>query len=323
MEFKRFSDAVIGETLTRPVLISNLSDAVSKNGKNFVKISFKDGSGDVNATLFDTDTASLAGRGIAKYIVADVTVSVNEYKGDKSFVVNSIAASTDPMISPEDFIKHAPLPTDQMYDEIIEMIKASSDDMDGTVTPLAELAIELREENKKQYITSSAAISVHHNFKGGLIYHSYRMVKSADKLCEVYVSLDKELLVCGAALHDIGKIWEYKTQALGDAEFTKAGVLFGHLYMGASLIKEHTKGKNYSPEKVQLLTHLILSHHGKQEYGAVSAPAIPEAFALHIIDDLDAKLYICENNYEMLSSGEMTEKKPFGLENRLYKPKYK
>ena len=124
---------------------------------------------------------------------------------------------------------------------------------------------------------------------------------------------------CGTSLHDIGKLWEYKTSVSGDAKYTPSGVLFGHLYLGASLIKKYTDGKNYNMEKVQLLIHMILSHHGTQEWGAVSCPSIPESFALHHIDNLDAKIYMCEDYYESMSPGEVTEKKPFGLDNRIYK----
>ena len=188
--------------------------------------------------------------------------------------------------------------------------------------PLME-ALKILEDNKEHYMSSSAAISIHHNIKGGLLYHSYRMVKAADALCKVYSILDRELLICGAALHDIGKIWEFNTSAAGSAETAKPGVLFGHLYMGAALIKDYTKGMDYSKEKVQMLIHLILSHHGTQEFGAVACPATPEAFALHNIDELDARIYMCEDHFEKLAPGEFTEKKPFGIDNRLYKANYR
>ena len=161
---------------------------------------------------------------------------------------------------------------------------------------------------------------MHHNLKGGLIYHSYRMVKAAETICEVYNNLDKELMVCGAALHDIGKIWEYDTDSTGNAEFTVSGVLFGHLYMGASLIKKNAEGQNYSPEKIKMLTHMILAHHGELEYGAVVSPAIAEAFALYMIDNLDAKMYVFDEQRELLGLGGLTEKRPFGMENRIYVP---
>ena len=112
------------------------------------------------------------------------------------------------------------------------------------------------------------------------------------------------------------------TSESGDAALTSRGVLFGHLYMGASLIKGFTAGHDYNKEKVQMLIHMILSHHGTQEWGAVACPAIPEALALHYIDNLDAKMYMFEEQYENLAEGEISEKKVFGLDNRVYKPKY-
>ena len=121
------------------------------------------------------------------------------------------------------------------------------------------------------------------------------------------------------------KIWEYSTSEAGDAAFTSSGVLFGHLYMGASLIKGFSHVKDTAPyhsEKVQLLIHLILAHHGTQEWGTVACPAIPEALVLHYIDNLDAKMYMFEEQYESMDAGELSDKKPFGLDNRVYKAKY-
>ena len=202
------------------------------------------------------------------------------------------------------------------------MVRSSAFTDENGHTPLAELTLSILNDLHDRYVTSSAAIAMHHNMRGGLLYHSYRMVKSADALCGVYDCLDRELLLCGTALHDIGKIWEYVTSETGSAEFSSEGVLFGHLYLGASLIKQYAVRFNCHPEKIKLLIHLILSHHGTQEFGAVSCPATAEAFALHFIDNLDARIYMCEDLSLPLEPGTFTDKKPFGLDNRIYKPKY-
>ncbi len=319
--YTKFSDAQIGDTIRRPVLISSISENIARNGKPFVKLTIKDGFSEQTATMFDTSASNLEEMGIKKESIVDIELSVSDYQGAKNFKVNEIKLTSDSSLSLNDFTKLPPVDLNVMFDEICELIEKSADLNLKENTPLSELALKIITENKDAYMTSSAAVSMHHNLRGGLLYHSYRMVKTADALCEVYTNLDKELLICGAALHDIGKLWEYKTSASGDAEFTASGVLFGHLYMGASLIKRYTKGGNYNMEKVQLLTHLILSHHGTQEWGAVVSPSIAEAFVLHYIDNIDAKMYMCEENYETLSPGEMTEKKPFGLENRIYRPR--
>lgn len=319
-KYIKFTDAEIGSTLSRPVLVSSVTENTAKNGKTFAKISMKDGFTEITATMFDISVSILEARGIMKDTVADAVLGVNEYQGAKNFLVNEISITKDPSLSVNDFIKVPPVDMNLMYNEIIEKLRAAADDYSGKYTPLAELAIKILEENKTSYMHSSAAVSMHHNIKGGLLYHSYRMVKSAEALCEVYSNLDRELMVCGAALHDIGKIWEYKTDASGDAEFTSSGVLFGHLYMGASLIKKNTEGQNYKGEKVKMLTHMILAHHGLQEYGAVSSPAIAEAFALYMIDNLDAKMYVYEEHKEIVPPGGLSEKRPFGMENRIYIP---
>ena len=321
MNYIKFTDVHPGDSFDRPVLVSSYSESIAKNGKTFLKFKIKDGYSDVMATMFDTNSAIMKANGIEQDTIADVKISVNEYQGTPSYIINDIQRSVDSTISINDFIKLPPIDINTMFNEIIDIVKNSNKTSDKTFDPISILTIKILEDYKEQYITSSAAISMHHNLRGGIIYHSYRMVKRADCLCNIYDSLDREILVCGAALHDIGKIWEYKTSISGEAEFTKSGVLFGHLYLGANLISKYVKTGNYNPERIRHLIHLILSHHGSQEYGAVVAPATAEAFTLHFIDNMDARIYACNDIQEGLDKGSITDKKPFGFENRIYNPK--
>lgn len=100
------------------------------------------------------------------------------------------------------------------------------------------------------------------------------------------------------------------------------GVLFGHPFCGALIVKCMSSRENYNSEEVRLLIHILLSHHGKGEYGAAVAPAIPEAFAVHHIDNMDAKIAQCEANYDEMDPGTITDRRPFALDNRLYMPNY-
>ena len=317
--YPKLTDAEIGSNLSRPLLLSAIEENTDRNGKAFVKVTLKDGFSDVTALMFATSAADLEARLIVPNTVVDADLAVSEYQGSKSYKVSNLAPAADTTLSVADFVKLPPVDLDTMYSEIISMLTsvAGSD-----ASPISDLAIRILTKYKDAYMTSSAAVSMHHNLRGGLLYHSYRMVKAADAICNVYTALDRELLMCGAAIHDIAKIWEYDTSESGDATFTSRGVLFGHLYMGASLIKSFTAGHDYNKEKVQMLIHMILSHHGTQEWGAVACPAIPEAMALHYIDNLDAKMYMFEEQYESLMEGEISDKKVFGLDNRVYKPKY-
>lgn len=320
-QYKSFNESQIGETLIRPVLVSAINESTARNGKPYVRLTLKDGESETVAAMFDTTAAALEEMGVIKDSVCDVELPVGEYQGAKNFKIGRISVCSDKGITAADFVRLPPVPLDKMYNEICEMLRSCADDCGGRYTPLSELVADMIGHYKEKYMTSSAAVNMHHNIRGGLLYHSYRMTRAADALCRVYSILDRELMICGTVLHDIGKLWEYNTTVAGDADFTSAGIMFGHIYLGASLIKKFTEGKNYNIEKVQMLTHMILSHHGTREWGAVVCPSTPEAFALHYIDNIDAKIYMCEDHFGQMEKGTITDKKPFGLDNRLYKSK--
>ena len=319
--FLKFSEAKIGDTFERPVFVAVINESIAKTGSTFVRMTLKDGFTEVVANMFATDKNTLAENGVKEGTVISAKINVSEFRGAKSFRVDTASPCTDERFPVSSFVKTPPLDADVMFDEIIAMLKSSENTYDGKYTPLCDLAVAILTHFKERFKTSSAAVSMHHNMKSGLIYHTYRMVKTADAVCGIYGDLDRELLLCATALHDIGKIHEYNTNEFGEAEFTSQGVLLGHLYMGASIIRNYSTKGNYNPEKVLLLIHMILSHHGTMEFGAVKPPAFAEAFVLFYIDNLDAKIGTCENHYEGLEPGEMTDKKPFGLDNRIYRPK--
>ncbi len=314
--YRSFSEIQQGETCERPVLLLSIANASTRYGDTYVKTTLRDGKSEIKANMFKTSAEKLAELGVVKSSVCDAVLTRTE----KGFNLDKLSPAKDISLTKNDFAKCAPLDLDMMYNEICELLKSAADDCGGSCKPLSELALSILEKEQKGYMFSSASLTMHHNMVGGLLYHSYRMVKAADALCTVYTELDRELLLCGAALHDIGKMWEYRTHDTGDSEYTANGVLFGHIYMGASLIKSYTEGEDYNMKKIHQLIHLILSHHGTREWGAVVCPATAEAFVLHYIDNIDAKVYMCNDNYENLKPGEFTERAPFGLDNRVFRP---
>ncbi|HEJ83234.1 MAG TPA: HD domain-containing protein, partial [Desulfobacteraceae bacterium] len=134
-----------------------------------------------------------------------------------------------------------------------------------------------------------AAKNFHHNYVGGLLEHTLSVCRMSLHAAEQYGDLDRDLLVTGSFLHDIGKIREFKYNRM--IEYTDEGRLLGHLVMGISMVDEKlAKIRQFPGEKALLLKHLILSHHGQYEFGSPKRPKFLEAFALHLIDDLDAKM---------------------------------
>lgn len=177
-------------------------------------------------------------------------------------------------------------------------------------------------ENFKKW---PAATRMHHAFSGGLAMHTLGVVKNAISFAEqLETYTDKELIVMGAILHDLGKLYEYTESG----ERTLEGDLFGHLYMGAKLVDEYFKSvptemiTEKMREQILLLQHIILSHHEKQEFGAVARPFIMEAYIVARADAADALFEEINEGLYNLNPGSSSIKAIPGTENRIYKSSY-
>jgi 3'-5' exoribonuclease len=164
-----------------------------------------------------------------------------------------------------------------------------------------------------------AARGLHHAWLGGLLEHVVSLLGLAERVAAHYPLLDRDLLVTGVLLHDIGKIYEL-TWAAG-FDYTVEGILLGHIQMGAELVeKQIATLPDFPPRLRTLVLHMILSHHGKLEFGSPKLPMTPEALALNFIDDFDAKMRAVESEFEKSlregrSADELTGK-VWSLDNR-------
>jgi 3'-5' exoribonuclease len=139
------------------------------------------------------------------------------------------------------------------------------------------------------YREAPAARQLHHAWIGGLLEHVVSLLRLGDRVASHYPLLDRDLLLTGVILHDIGKIRELSWDIGFD--YTVEGILLGHIQMGIELVEKAIAGLPQFPPRMRtLVMHLILSHHGKLEFGSPKLPMIPEALALNFIDDLDAKM---------------------------------
>lgn len=140
-----------------------------------------------------------------------------------------------------------------------------------------------------------AGVKAHHAYHGGLLEHIVTLMDVAGKICEVYAELDADLLLCGVFLHDLGKIRELSGET--GLQYTDEGQLLGHLIIGVEMLTEkiqQTSQRTNVPFPSELewrLKHMIVSHHGTYEFGSPKLPMTPEAVALHLIDNLDAKIF--------------------------------
>jgi 3'-5' exoribonuclease len=157
-----------------------------------------------------------------------------------------------------------------------------------------------------------AAKQLHHAWLGGLLEHVVSLLTLADRVAPHYPILHRDLLLTGVLLHDIGKIQELSWDI--GFEYTTQGVLLGHIQMGASLAEKTMDAiPGFPPRLKTLVLHVILSHHGKLEFGSPKLPMIPEALVLNFVDDLDAKMQAVQSEFDRClregkSADEMTGK---------------
>ena len=321
MAIIKFSTMELG-TYDTSVVVSAVTQTNTANNKPMVKITISDGDDTITAIQFDTTKADLAYAGIEEGVTALIRLEITDYKGSKSYKIINI----NPVKLPEDelklLIKLPPEDPAKLTHDILMLIKQSSGrayDMTNTDVPdddfsLTALAVRIIKSNLAAFTKSSAAKAMHHNIYGGLAYHTYRMLRSAYAMCEVYTLLNRELLVCGTALHDIGKLIEMKTSDTGIAKYTDMGNLFGHPLLGIEMIDHEVwnknqaiGGKSYNSEQVAMLKHMIASHHGQPEWGAIRVPSTPEAMILHELDMIDSRMYMYEENFKDMSSGSSSE----------------
>ncbi len=166
-----------------------------------------------------------------------------------------------------------------------------------------------------------AASKLHHAYVGGLAYHTLGMLEVADKMLMCYKYLNKDLLLSGVILHDIGKVIEFS--GVENTEYALKGQLLGHLLIGCDIIKEvcNKLGYNDDQEEVLMLLHMVASHHGLPQYGTIKKPCTAESAMLWYIDTIDSKFRVLGEELAKIDAGEFTE--PIGVMDRVKFYKHK
>jgi 3'-5' exoribonuclease len=225
--------------------------------------------------------------GVVEYYEDTMQISINEETG-------SIRKCTPDEYFLEDFLPELE------KEKIEKLFGLITEEIENVKNSHLKSLLQSFFDNKdfvKKFIHTPSAIMYHHNYIGGNLEHTVGVIKICHTLCDIYQSLDRDLLIAGAILHDVGKIEEYKWSTIIDR--TEGGNLLGHIIMGDRMIREkinelRKKGQNFPEELENQLSHIILSHHGKLEWGSPVIPKTPEACALHHADltDSHVKNYI-------------------------------
>jgi 3'-5' exoribonuclease len=255
----------------------------ARNGKPFLTLRLADKTGEIIGRIWDR--ASELNESIAARSVVFVRGRSETFRDEMQLQVREVQPVALEEVQGADFLPVCPRDTQQLWEQFKQLC--------GQVKrrPLQKLlaAISGDAELMERFRRAPAAKSMHHAYLGGLLEHTVGVTELVLRICEQYPDLDRDLLSVGGILHDLGKIHEFVYDIFID--YSHEGRLLGHMVQGLVILDEKVRTlKTFPEEEVLLLKHLILSHHGETEFGAVKLPMTREAFVLHHADDLDAKM---------------------------------
>lgn len=285
----------IGQQVSGKFLILDKIYRKTKDGKDMYNLKLGDSSGNIDAVVWEN--CRLTGT-LASGAVIGILGDMGNYAGRNQITAKIIKVlDEDPGI----YVQQA---------ENLEGLKRHFAALLQSITDpyLKDLSNEIFDAATREvFFRTPAAKRIHHNYPGGLLEHSCQVADLAIKVAASYPYLNQDLLLFGALVHDIGKIAEYKNGVV--PQYTTEGKLLGHIVIGNEIIGQkiallREKGKYFPQQLEWMIKHMILSHHGSMEFGSPVIPLFPEAFALHIADNLDAKMYIFNQKLQESSEEE-------------------
>jgi 3'-5' exoribonuclease len=273
-------------------LVKHAAVLVGKNGKSYMNLVFMDKSGEVEARLWD-DVSHYAGQ-VVRDAIVQVRGKCQLYQGRRQLVVSDMQLRREDEVELKDLLTEGKVDVELKWQELNALIASMKDPY---YQALAQKILLENPDVVEKIKRAPAAKSMHHAYPGGMIEHVVSVTQLLDQVGRHYPFVDRDLLLLGGFFHDICKLWEMSYEKVTD--YTMVGRLVGHLVMGVELVTEAVAKLNSEPgrlpgifpeEKVLLVKHVILAHHGKLEYGSPKEPQVLEALIVHMIDDLDSKV---------------------------------
>ena len=296
------------------LLVRGAEKKTDRNGRDYVDMNLGDRSGEINAKIWNwdgTQEVPESGKPIK------VRGLVQEYNGRIQMRIEKWrTVAEDDAVPMKELVPAAPREAEEMLSEIRETASSL------TSEPLRKITDAMLEMAGERLNWFPAAQRMHHAERSGLLHHVTDMLHLAKSTLEVYPWMNRDLLLAGVILHDLGKLEELKSDESGNVtDYTRDGQLLGHLVRGITLLNRAAEQTGVTGEPLVLLEHMLLSHHGEAEFGSPRPPMFPEAEALHWIDMMDARMNTMKNAWEKTPEGAFSEK-IFSLDRRIYHPRY-
>jgi 3'-5' exoribonuclease len=309
-----------GDTLKQFFLLRRVEIRRTREGKPYLDLMLADRSGIMKAKAWEEAVQKCSGPLAACDFVA-VTGAVKPYQGNLQITldfidtVDRLRAKGRPL---EDFDPELLTPVtsqnrEEIWGDLLKLVESN------LRPPLRDLVLALLHKYHAQLMEWPGAEVYHHAYVGGLLEHTWSVARHALRSLEVYPGLNADLVLAGAILHDVGKIKELAHPAC--PQRSVAGGLLGHIVLGWDMVREEARALKFPDEQLLMaLEHIIIAHHGAEEFGSPITPRTPEALLVYYLDEIDSKLHMIQRHLEDdLSAGEFTSYHQV-LKRRLYRP---
>ncbi|ODS30411.1 MAG: exoribonuclease YhaM [Candidatus Scalindua rubra] len=273
-----------GNTIDDIFLVQSKELRTTKNGSLYIQVRLSDRTGMIEARMWDASAPFFESLGNDTFLRIKGRTEI--YQNRMQLIIKNISKTNQKDIKLEDYLPSTEKDINEMFSELKQIA--------GSIKqPHLQKLLNLFFSDKdfcKNFCSVPAAVQYHHAFLGGVLEHTLSVTKLGVKIAPLYPSLNRDLLICGIILHDIGKISELHYE--NNFHYSDEGQLIGHLISGILMIGEKVKYIDDFPKTLlDLLRHMILSHHGEYEWGSPKLPMTLEALALHYLDNLDAKIH--------------------------------
>ncbi len=273
-----------GQEVQGLFLIKEVTRAETKNGNPYLILQITDRTGEISGRIWNDAEKWLLECQVGE--VARISGLAQAYRGTLQLKIHEVSTVSRATVAMEYFLPSTSQDVAAMAEQIVKFAKSVGDPF------FRKLLLQFFSPNDffAAFQRAPAAKRMHHAYMGGLLEHTLAVARLADAMAKFYSPVDRSLLLTGALLHDVGKVSELAFDQY-PFEYTDRGRLVGHLVLGTEMVQARIERiKDFPPEQGVWLKHLILSHHGQHEFGSPCLPMMLEAFVLHFLDDLDAKV---------------------------------
>jgi 3'-5' exoribonuclease len=272
-----------GQPITSLFLVQSKETRTTREGKPYLALRLGDRTGTVEARMWDS--IAEVEQEFERNDVVKVEAVVESYRGKTQLKIRRLRPALDTEVTLADYLPETTQDVEALYAELLEVARGVGN------ADLRSLLLAVLEDAELVPLLKQAPASktLHHAYRGGLIEHIVSLCRLCRLAAQNYPEVDLDLLLTGAILHDLGKIHELSYERALD--YTTVGNLVGHIAIGLELLGRKMDAlAGFPPELRVLVQHLVLSHHGRLEFGSPVTPRFREAVLLHYLDDVDSKM---------------------------------